>query len=80
MEHLHAILTPITNINRLREARRLISLDLRETAVRDLSPLFDLPALKSLHLSLSADPQDPLWAQVRQLKHLQTLNDQLWTP
>lgn len=77
LEHLHAILTPITNINRLKEARHLISLDLRETSVRDLSPLFDLPALQKLNVSL-INEQDPLLDQVRQLKHLKTFNDKPW--
>ena len=76
LERIDAILTPITSIRRLREASHLNALDLRETAVRDLSPLFDLPVLQSLKLSYSSsDPQDPLRVQVLQLKHLIPLTD-----
>lgn len=71
IERIDAILTPLTSIRRLKEARHLNALDLRETAVRDLSPLFDLPMLQSLKLSYSSsDPQDPLRLQMMQLKHL----------
>ncbi|MFN9371575.1 MAG: hypothetical protein ACK6D3_06790, partial [Planctomycetaceae bacterium] len=71
LESLQAILAPISSVQRLKDARKLVSLDIRETAVRDLSPLFELPVLQSLKLSYSSsDPQDPLRLQVLQLKHL----------
>ena len=78
LEHLDATLTSITNLNRLREARQLKYLDLRETSIRDLSPLIDLPVLHTLHVSISGNPQDPLLDQVRHLKHLQFFNDKPW--
>jgi hypothetical protein len=53
-------------------------LDLRETSIRDLSPLIDLPVLHTLHVSISGNPQDPLLDQVRHLKHLQFFNDKPW--
>lgn len=71
LESLGAILAPISSLKRLKDARKLVTLDIRETAVRDLSPLFDLPVLQTLKLSYSSsDPQDPLRMQVLQLKHL----------